>query len=64
MEKLNKQHALIVKKLANEDFVNRAPKEVVEKERIKAQMLSEKVRKLKSNLERIKEMKGDNSEQE
>jgi len=57
MEKLNKQHTLVVKKLANEDFVNRAPKEVVEKERVKAQMLSEKLRKLKSNLERIKELK-------
>lgn len=57
IERLNKQHALVMKKLANEDFVNRAPKEVVEKERIKAQTLSEKLRKLRSNLERIREIK-------
>ncbi len=41
------------KKLANEDFLKRAPADVVEKEKEKAERLGEKLVKLKANRERM-----------
>ncbi|ROR01504.1 valine--tRNA ligase [Desulfosoma caldarium] len=41
------------KKLANEDFLRRAPAEVVAKEKEKAERLGEKLGKLKANRERV-----------
>jgi valyl-tRNA synthetase len=48
----------IEKKLANENFVSRAPAEVVEKQRLKFEGLAEKKTKLEQNIERMKGFKG------
>jgi len=45
--KLEKEYGLVQKKLSNEDFLSKAPAEVVEKEREKEQRLGEKVDKLR-----------------
>jgi valyl-tRNA synthetase len=64
IETVNRQYKLATEKLSQEDFVNRAPGEIVEKERVRVQELSERLEKLKSNLERIREMKEELSQQE
>ncbi len=53
IEKLDKQHQLVAKKLTNEDFLKRAPEEIIEKERTKAETLAQKLKTLEANLERI-----------
>jgi valyl-tRNA synthetase len=50
LAKLGKELDFVLKKLSNENFVNRAPEEVVAKERVKAEEFSEK----KSGLERLR----------
>lgn len=45
--KLEKEYGVIQKKLSNEDFLSKAPAEVVEKEREKERRLGEKVDKLR-----------------
>jgi valyl-tRNA synthetase len=54
--KLGGELAKVVKKLRNEDFLNKAPQEVVEKVRNKHSDFIEKQQKLQSNLDRIKEV--------
>ncbi len=44
-------------KLSNQDFLTKAPKAVVEKEKQKRAMLEEKLEKLRFNLERIQDLK-------
>lgn len=56
-EKLDKQHQLVAKKLANEDFLKRAPEEIIQKERTKAEILAQKLNTLRANLERIMAIK-------
>ncbi len=51
IERLSKQIDGLAKKLANENFVNRAPREVVEKEKQKQQTFSENLVKLQNNLD-------------
>jgi valyl-tRNA synthetase len=53
IEKIDKEFKLINKKLLNEDFIENAPDEIVEKERRKAKELVEKRDKLKKSLENI-----------
>lgn len=54
--KLRKERTQIDKKLANEDFLQKAPQEVVVKEKEKVSSLEKKIEKLDSHLDRIKEL--------
>jgi valyl-tRNA synthetase len=56
MNKLAKELAVVSKKLANDGFLNKAPKDVVEQVKAKHAGLEEKRKKLESNLNRLKEM--------
>ncbi|MDQ1331260.1 MAG: valyl-tRNA synthetase, partial [Thermodesulfobacteriota bacterium] len=47
------------KKLSNEDFLRKAPEDVVEKVKEKYRILVEKQQKLMSNLDRIKSIESD-----
>jgi valyl-tRNA synthetase len=58
MEKLGKDLAQARRKLGNEDFLAKAPAEVVQKEQEKVQAWKEKLTKLKTHRERIKELMG------
>jgi valyl-tRNA synthetase len=53
MKKLQKDIEFVTKKLANEKFLNRAPAEIVDKEKQKARELEEKAATLQNNIERI-----------
>ncbi len=55
--KLEKELSVTNKKLANEDFLTRAPAHVVEKEREKAERLGQKLEKLRSHRQRIESLK-------
>jgi len=54
IDKVSYDLAMVQRKLTNQDFLNKAPKAVVEKEQRKAKGLEEKLQKLKANLERIR----------
>ncbi len=54
--KLRKEWTQIEKKLANEDFLQKAPPEVVGKEKEKVRALGKKIEKLENHLGRIKEL--------
>ena len=56
MDKLSRELAQAQKKLANEDFLSKAPAEVVERERERHQALTEKLSKLKSHEKRLREL--------
>ncbi len=58
MEKLGKDLAQARRKLENEDFLHKAPREVVRKEQDKVQTWKEKFAKLKTHRERIQELMG------
>ena len=58
LEKLGKEVAQAQRKMSNEDFLAKAPAEVVAKEQAKLQAQTEKLHKLKSHRERIKELMG------
>ena len=53
---LRKEWTRIEKKLANEDFLQKAPEEVVGKEKEKVHSLGKKIEKLENHLGRIKEL--------
>ena len=53
LDKIDQELGYTRKKLSNEDFLNRAPKHVVAKERAKSKELEERLRKLEANYERI-----------
>ncbi len=55
MNKLEKELAAVSKKLENENFLNKAPHDVVEQVQAKHSRLQEKQQKLASHLERIRE---------
>lgn len=55
--KTEKELALVQKKLSNEDFLRKAPKEIVEKEHQLNQTLIEKQRKLQEGISRLMEMR-------
>jgi valyl-tRNA synthetase len=58
LEKLGKEVAQAQRKMSNEDFLAKAPAEVVAKEQAKLQAQTDKLQKLKSHRERIKELMG------
>jgi valyl-tRNA synthetase len=58
MEKLGKDLSQAQRKLSNDDFLDKAPPEVVAKEQEKVQNWKEKLTKLKTHRERIKELMG------
>ncbi|MCG2770509.1 MAG: class I tRNA ligase family protein, partial [Desulfobacterales bacterium] len=58
LEKLGKEVNQAQRKMSNEDFLAKAPAEVVAKEQAKLQAQTEKLQKLKSHRERIKELMG------
>jgi valyl-tRNA synthetase len=60
--KVSKELLSVTKKLQNEDFLSKAPSDVVENVREKHEALIERQGKLKSNLERIDALRSDNGE--
>ncbi len=54
LAKVEKEYGLTQRKLANEDFLARAPQDVIEKEKEKGSRLGEKIDKVRAQLERIK----------
>ena len=52
--KIDEELVLLTKKLANEDFLSRAPEAIIEKERLKTRALREKRDTLEEGLNRIK----------
>ena len=56
LDMLRKEWTRIEKKLANEDFLQKAPEEVVNKEKEKVYSLGKKIEKLENHLGRIKEL--------
>jgi valyl-tRNA synthetase len=56
INKLTNELSIVSKKLRNEDFLSKAPKDVVEKVREKQKALMEKQQKLQTNLDKIKEL--------
>jgi valyl-tRNA synthetase len=54
LDKISKDLTTAQRKLANEDFMAKAPAEVVAKEKERVQTLTEKMAKLKSHKEKIK----------
>jgi valyl-tRNA synthetase len=58
LEKLGKEVSQAQRKMSNEDFLAKAPAEVVQKEQAKLQTQTEKLHKLKTHRERIRELMG------
>ncbi|MBW1710729.1 MAG: valine--tRNA ligase [Deltaproteobacteria bacterium] len=58
LEKIEKEITRSNKKLANEDFLAKAPVEVVTREKEKGKVLKEKREKLAKNLDRVEALKG------
>ncbi|MGO9578653.1 MAG: valine--tRNA ligase [Desulfobaccales bacterium] len=58
LEKLGKEVSQAQRKMSNEDFLAKAPAEVVQKEQAKLQAQTDKLNKLKTHRERIKELMG------
>jgi valyl-tRNA synthetase len=56
LEGINKTLDQIDRKLMNEDFITKAPKEVVEKEKKRYNELMEKQKRLQENIERLDEV--------
>ena len=56
INKLTNELSIVSKKLRNEDFLSKAPKDVVEKVKEKQEVLMEKQQKLRTNLDKIKEL--------
>ena len=54
LAKLEKEFSMTSRKLSNDDFLQKAPDEVIEKEREKNARLSEKIEKLNRRLEIMK----------
>jgi valyl-tRNA synthetase len=54
IDKLNSELSIVSKKLGNEDFLSKAPKDVVEKVKEKHKILMEKKQRLQTNLDKIK----------
>lgn len=56
--KLNKELNSVSRKLNNEDFLGKAPDEIIEKVKEQHKLLVEKQHKLETNLEKIRELRG------
>ena len=57
LEKTEAEHAGVAKKLSNPEFTDKAPAEIVEKDRARLEALTEKKAKLSTGLERIRSIK-------
>jgi len=57
LTRVEQEFSITQRKLSNEDFLSRAPQEVVEKEREKGARLGEKLEKLRGHYERLKTLK-------
>jgi valyl-tRNA synthetase len=57
ISKVEQELGITQRKLSNEDFLGRAPRDVVEKEREKGTRLGEKLEKLRGQLDRLKTFK-------
>jgi valyl-tRNA synthetase len=55
--KLTNELMAVSRKLSNEDFLNKAPGDVIEKVNEKQRILLEKQRKLEVNMEKIEELR-------
>ncbi|MGV8074332.1 MAG: valine--tRNA ligase [Syntrophobacteraceae bacterium] len=62
--KVEKEFSLTQKKLSNEDFLGKAPPDVIEKEREKAARFGEKIEKLHHQYERIDSLRKSDSNEE
>jgi len=56
IEKISKDLSKVAKKLSNEDFLAKAPDDIIEAEKVKAKDLQEKQEKLGKSLSRIKKL--------
>jgi len=56
LKKAEKELLFIKKKLANEDFISKAPQDVVEENRIKHHEYLEKIKAVQSNIDKLKEL--------
>ncbi len=56
LTKIEKEHATVARKLSNESFLEKAPPDIIAKEKSKAQDLGEKQEKLQSSLNRIRKI--------
>jgi valyl-tRNA synthetase len=56
LTKIEKEHAVVTKKLSNESFLEKAPPDIIAKEKSKAQDLGEKQEKLQASLNRIRKL--------
>lgn len=61
LTKLEKEYSFTLKKLSNEDFLQKAPNDVIERERDKGTRLGEKLEKLRSHFERIRTIQAEAS---
>lgn len=55
-EKVIKELSRVKGRLENENFLKKAPKDVVEKEKVRAEQLEEKLARIRTNIERLKEL--------
>ena len=56
LTKIEKEHAMVTGKLSNESFLEKAPPDIIAKEKSKAQDLGEKQEKLQASLNRIRKL--------
>ena len=56
LTKIEKEHATVTRKLSNKSFLEKAPPDIIAKEKSKAQDLGEKQEKLQASLNRIRKL--------
>lgn len=57
LEKVEREIVILSKKLTNEDFLTKAPRDVVNKDRTNYNLLTEKAKKIKEGIEKLKLIK-------
>jgi valyl-tRNA synthetase len=56
-DRIEKKLVLLKKKLSNEDFLQKAPQQIIEKERTESEKLIEKKRKLEEGIKRMRDLR-------
>jgi valyl-tRNA synthetase len=56
-DRIEKKLVLLKKKLSNEDFLQKAPQQIIEKERAESEKLIEKKRKLEEGIKRMRDLR-------
>ena len=56
-DKIEKKFLLLKKKLSNEDFLQKAPPQIIEKEKAESEILIEKKRKLEEGIKRMRDLR-------